>query len=270
MKVKVLLEKVKEFRNLLEEHYNLWKKSLNKIIPDYPIINVNELKEQQKQLFRIFYLIDEYITIYSKGRLKYYPATGIEWDIYRSSISDNVAQIKGDSITSTLLDIEGIISILETENPEKEIITNKISSKNKKVFISHGPITNALNELEKFLGALGVDTIIVEHEPSLGKALDDLVEEQMTTCFAVIVLATKDDLIEDKKEQKYYQPRPNVIHEIGLAQEKFENRIIYLKEKGCVLPSNINPKVWEDFTQDNMGGAFIKIVKELRSMKIIE
>jgi hypothetical protein len=61
-----------------------------------------------------------------------------------------------------------------------------------------------------------------------------------------------------------------VIHEIGLAQEKFENRIIYLKEKGCVWPSNISPKVWEDFTQDNMGDAFIKIAKELRAMKIIE
>jgi len=112
--------------------------------------------------------------------------------------------------------------------------------------------------------------IIVRYEPSLGKSLDDLVEEQMGTCLAVIILATKDDKVSNENGQEYFQPRPNVIHEIGLAQEKVKERIIYLKEEGCDYPSNIQPKVWEYFTQDNMEKAFLKIVKELNGFRIIQ
>ena len=37
MKTNALLVKIKEFRDLLKEHYDLWGKSLNDIIPSYPI-----------------------------------------------------------------------------------------------------------------------------------------------------------------------------------------------------------------------------------------
>lgn len=86
---------------------------------------------------------------------------------------------------------------------------------------------------------------------------------------AVIILATKDDKVKTEKEE-YYQPRPNVIHEIGLAQEKVKDKIIYLKQEGCIFPSNILPKVWENFTQDNMENAFLKVAKELRAFRIIQ
>ena len=94
--------------------------------------------------------------------------------------------------------------------------------------------------------------------------MDDLVEEQMTGCRCAIILATNDDKVED-----YYQPRPNVLHEIGLAHEKLKGIVIYLKEEGCKFPSNIQPKIWEDFTQSNMEKAFEKIVKELKGFKLI-
>jgi hypothetical protein len=42
-----------------------------------------------------------------------------------------------------------------------------------------------------------------------------------------------------------------------------------LKEEGCKFPSNITPKVWENFTQDNMENAFIKVAKELKAFGII-
>lgn len=86
----------------------------------------------------------------------------------------------------------------------------------------------------------------------------------MTGCLCAIILATKDDKVQD-----YFQPRPNVIHEIGLAQEKFRNRVIYLKEKGCKFPSNVQPKVWEDFIQESLENVFEKIVKELRGFKLL-
>ncbi|MBI4379318.1 MAG: nucleotide-binding protein [Nitrospinae bacterium] len=269
MKVKILLEKMKEFKDLLQEHYELWGNSLNDTIPDYPIKNHQKLKEQQTELFKLFYQIDEYLTKYSKGRIMYHPATGVKWDIYKSAIGNDIPQIKVDSIRNALLELEGIIAILEGEDAEKEITTDYISSqKERRIFISHGIETNALIKLERFLRGLGIAPVIVKNEPSEGKAIDDLVEDQMDTCMAVIILATKDDKVKTAKEE-YYQPRPNVIHEMGLAQEKIQNNIIYLKEEGCIFPSNIAPKVWENFTHDNMDEAFIKIAKELKAFRII-
>lgn len=270
MKVQVLLKKIIEFRDLLREHRDLWGKSLDRPIPDYPVRNTDKLKEQQIQLFRIYYQIDEYLTKFSKGRLMRHPATGIEWDVYRSSIGNDVAQIKGPSLNNALLELEGVIGILEGEDQEKEIIAGRISREDKRVFISHGGETKALLKIERFLRGLGITPVIVKHEPSLGKSLDDLVEEQMDTCIAVIILATKDDKIKNEKGEEYFQPRPNVIHEIGLAQEKVKERIIYLKEESCIFPSNISPKVWESFAQDNMENAFIKVAKELKAFGIIE
>jgi len=137
-------------------------------------------------------------------------------------------------------------------------------SMNKRIFISHGKHTPALDRVERFIRALGFVPVIIAREPSLGKSVDDLVEEQMTGCLCAIILATKDDEVQD-----YFQPRPNVIHEIGLAQEKFRNRVIYLKEEGCKFPSNVQPKVWEDFTQESLENVFEKIVKELSGFKLL-
>lgn len=271
MKARELLDKIKEFKNLLKEHYDLWGKSLDKTIPDYPLRNTDKLKEQQIKLFKLFYQIDKFLTKFSKGRMMYHPTAGIRWEIYSSSIGNDVAQIKGPSLQNALLELEGIIAILEEKDPEEEIsISYMASSKEKRVFISHGRETPSLIKIERFLRGLGITPVIVKYEASLGKALDDLIEEQMGTCIAVVILATKDDKIKDERGEEYYQPRPNVIHEIGLAQEKVKDRIIYLKEEDCVFPSNISPKVWENFTQDNMENAFLKVVKELRAFGIIQ
>lgn len=137
-------------------------------------------------------------------------------------------------------------------------------SMNKRIFISHGKHMPALDRVERFIRTLGFMPVIVAREPSLGKSVADLVEEQMTGCLCAIILATRDDQVQD-----YFQPRPNVIHEIGLAQEKFRNRVIYLKEEGCKFPSNVQPKVWEDFTQESLENVFEKIVKELRGFKLL-
>jgi predicted nucleotide-binding protein len=133
-----------------------------------------------------------------------------------------------------------------------------------KLFISHGKETPALAKVERFVRALGLDPVIVAKGPSEGLSVDELVEKRMRDCNCVLILATADDQVEDRK-----QPRPNVLHEIGLAQQLVETRIIYLKEVGCEFPSNVKPKVWENFTQENMEAAFEKIIKELRSFGLL-
>jgi len=128
-----------------------------------------------------------------------------------------------------------------------------------KAFISHGKKSTALNKLKEFLGALGIEPLVVKEQPSLDKTLDDKVNYYLSPADFVIILATGDDKIEGK-----LHPRQNVIHEIGLAQKTHAGKIIYLLEEGTEFPSNISPKVWEPFKQRNMMNAFLHIAKELR------
>jgi hypothetical protein len=134
----------------------------------------------------------------------------------------------------------------------------------RKVFISHGHAEDVLRRVEDFVRALGLEPVVVKRGASLGDSVDDLVERRIEECQAQIVLATADDQVDEA-----WQPRPNVIHEIGLGQRIFKDRIIYLKEDRCEFPSNVAPKVWEPFARDNLEPAFQKIARELRAMSLL-
>jgi len=41
------------------------------------------------------------------------------------------------------------------------------------------------------------------------------------------------------------------------------------EEVGCNFPSNVEPKLWENFTQENMEDAFTKIASERRGFALI-
>lgn len=115
---------------------------------------------------------------------------------------------------------------------------SRVRADGAKIFISHGRQTPALARIERYVRALGLIPIIVVHGASEGMSVDTLVETRMIECSCAIILVTVDDQVDS-----YRQPRPNVIHEIGLAQEKLNKRIIYLKEEGYDFPSNVRPKV---------------------------
>lgn len=134
-----------------------------------------------------------------------------------------------------------------------------------RAFISHGKESAALRKLKEFIETLGIEPLIVKKQPSLDKDLPDKVNSYLSQADFVIVLATADDKVEGK-----FQPRQNVIHEIGLAQNTHSGRIIYLLEEGAEFPSNIRPKVWESFKQRNMMDAFLGILRELRAYGMLK
>lgn len=133
-----------------------------------------------------------------------------------------------------------------------------------KAFISHGKESAALRKLKEFIETLGIEPLIVKKQASLDKDLPDKVNLYLDQADFVIILATGDDEFEGKRH-----PRQNVIHEIGLAQKTHPGKIIYLLEEGAEFPSNIRPKVWENFKQRNMMDAFLAIVRELRAYGIL-
>ena len=183
-------------------------------------------------------------------------------------IDRDLARRRHDAYLRGLNYAEGIIrsakSQLATHGADKILTTSRIEAGAARVFISHGKRSEALVKVERFVRALGLEPVIVVHGASEGMSVDALVEKRMAECDCAIILATGDDQVGNIR-----QPRPNVIHEIGLAQEKLDDKIVYLKEAGCEFPSNIRPKVWESFTQDNLEAAFEKIIKELRAFRVI-
>jgi hypothetical protein len=134
-------------------------------------------------------------------------------------------------------------------------------------FIAHGGQMPALDKLKQFLSALGVTPIIAEEQPSENRSIDEQVSWCLGKCDCAVILATKGDIDGHTGE---FLPKGNTLNEIGRCQERFPDRTIYLLEEGTRFPSNISEKIWEHFTQDNMGKAFIKIARELKAFGLIK
>lgn len=147
------------------------------------------------------------------------------------------------------------------------VSTDKENTKSEspKVFISHGKEGIALPKIEKFLDVLGIEPLIVKDMPSLDRTVIDKVNDYLAQSQFVIILATCDDNIGGTMH-----PRQNVIHEIGLAQKTHPGKILYLLEKNAEFPSNILPKVWERFQQDNLENVFVRMIIELRALGILK
>jgi predicted nucleotide-binding protein len=172
------------------------------------------------------------------------------------------AYLKGLDMAEGIL--RSAIEQLLKHGADRILTESRIMRGEGSIFISHGRETPALRKVERFIRALGLQPVIVVLGASEGLSVDDLVEKRMSESDCALILATADDDVDGHK-----QPRLNVVHEIGLAQEKFGSKVIYLKENSCEFPSNVRPKVWENFTQDNMEAAFEKISKELRAFGMI-
>ncbi len=179
-------------------------------------------------------------------------------------------KIKLNGINPSIVKVDPYIPDLKS-NYDSEISTQEFnevvnSNQSSKIFISHGNDTSALNLLSEFIIAIGLIPVIVKKEPNKGMSVDDKVVNNLKTCKAAVILATGDDLVNGSD---FFQPRQNVIHEIGLAQQILKDKIIYLLEEDTEFPSNISPKVYQRFTKNNLSVAFITIARDLKDFDIL-
>jgi predicted nucleotide-binding protein len=165
-----------------------------------------------------------------------------------------------NSATGLITCVEAVLA----SNSSKPFETSQRIITPSNIFISHGKQSEALNLLTNFIRALGLIPVVVMDQPSQGMSLDDKINSYLGTCKSAIILATGDDKVDD-----IFQPRQNVIHEIGLVQQLLTNKITYLLEMDSEFPSNISPKVYERFSDDNLSKAFIAIARDLRSFGIL-
>lgn len=114
MKVSELLAALDEFRSKLTEHRELWGKSLNDIVPDFPIRNQKELEAQSQWLTRRLGALRPYIERFDSSWIMQHPATGAVWDaLDAASGLSSVSQIKGPSLRSSVEKLNGIAGRLE-------------------------------------------------------------------------------------------------------------------------------------------------------------
>lgn len=145
--------------------------------------------------------------------------------------------------------------------------------KRKRIFVSHGKHPEVYKTITRFLEVLQLQPVIDENEPNLGNGIDMKVQRMMNSCGSGMIIATPDDPI-TTGQNTIFQPRGNVLQEIGKAQELYGKRIVYLKEKNACFPSNINPKVYYSFEilderRVLLAEVYLGIVRELKAFGIL-
>jgi len=122
MKAKDLLAELEEFQERLTQHQELWGRSLDQPIPDYPVRNNEELREQSRWMSRKVGALRPYILRFDDSWIMHHPATGTRWNALDAAVGlDAVAQAKGPAIRSTIQKLDQIIGRLQTLEPEDEI-----------------------------------------------------------------------------------------------------------------------------------------------------
>jgi uncharacterized protein (TIGR02391 family) len=122
MRVSELLAALDEFRGKLIEHRELWGKSLNSTVPDFPVRNQKELEEQSHWLTRRLGALRPYIERFDSEWIMVHPATGARWDALDAAASlSAVAQAKGTSIRSVIDKLNTIGGRLESLDPNDRV-----------------------------------------------------------------------------------------------------------------------------------------------------
>ena len=132
-----------------------------------------------------------------------------------------------------------------------------------KVFVIHGKHHEVSDYFVKFIKALGMEPLVVERLPSYGMHPGQKVEHYMRQSDCVLVIVTPDERVENE-----FHPRGNVVHEIALAQSLMSERVIYLKEKTAILPSNIQV-TYIPFELGRPDQTILQLVRELRGLGVL-
>ena len=127
---------------------------------------------------------------------------------------------------------------------------HKRTMRRSKVFIGHGR-SDTWRAVKEFVeNKLGLEIEEFERIPVAGQQIKDRLDDMLRYARCAIIVATADDTNGN-------EPRPNVIHELGIAQGRlgWENAIILL-EKGCELPSNLHGTIYLSFESGQVKQVF--------------
>ena len=143
---------------------------------------------------------------------------------------------------------------------ETNILSGKVTSNSKNMFIVHGKDNVSKLELARMLEKMGFIAVILSEQPDKGRTIiEKLEQESMDLGYAFIILTPDDTTIEGKK-----YARQNVILELGYFVGKLGRKKVCCLYKGDLeLPSDIHGVVYKRF-QESIDECYRSIIEELR------
>ena len=172
--------------------------------------------------------------------------------------------IRSKSLLKSMIDQIRTYWLDESEpiEPDSDLENTKPSSN--KVLIVHGTDAGIKNEVARLIEKLGLEAIILEEQPSMGRTLIDKFEQMTDEVEFATVLLTPDDEGRKKDTDKLTpRARQNVILELGFVSASLgRHRVCALRKGNVEIPSDYSGVVYVSMDDQDWK---LKYIRELKT-----
>ena len=141
------------------------------------------------------------------------------------------------------------------------------SAKAVRVFISHGPNVNMVDQVKTMLELSDLEYEVVVEQESTAIPVPDKVFDAMRRCNAAVICVTADDI---QSGATTADVNPNVLIEIGAAFLLYEKRVALVWDRRIPVPSNLQGLYRCEFEGKELswsaGMKLLKAVKEFKNL----
>jgi predicted nucleotide-binding protein len=166
--------------------------------------------------------------------------------------------------------LEAILERLELipELQSLDIVSDKLQSLGRDVFIVHGHDSMTKESVARFVEKLDLRAIILHEQPNEGKTIIEKFEDYSNVGFAIVIL-TPDDVgaPQNKANEQKPRARQNVIFELGYFVGKIgRNRVCALYKEDVDMPSDYNGVLYVPLDANDAWQ--LKLAKEIKQAGI--
>lgn len=128
MKARDLAREIEEFQAALIAHRDLYARSTDVMVDDYPVENEEELRAQSRRLARILGQLRPFLQRFRPNWLMRHPMSGLTVDTLDGAVGmGHEVQIKGDALDHAIDGVEQVIGNLQRLSPDDEIPEDPMS-----------------------------------------------------------------------------------------------------------------------------------------------
>jgi len=139
----------------------------------------------------------------------------------------------------------------------------------RQIFVVHGHDNDARNDLSQFLRALGLNPIILDHQPNEGNTIIEKFERHTRRVSVAIGLLTRDDVgyPQGLPQQAKPRARQNVVFELGFFIGKLgRRRVIAIRDGDVEIPSDYQGIVY--ISRDTEVDWRLRLIQELEAVGV--
>lgn len=125
------------------------------------------------------------------------------------------------------------------QNPIGGSKAEEQSTKNARVFITHGKNKKILDQVKEIVEYGKFVPVIAQDNETAAKPVPDKVMDDMRSCGAALIHVGSEGTLKDEDGNAITQINGNVLIEIGAAMALYRRKFILLVEEGVKLPSNL-------------------------------